>query len=58
MGFSNTNEVYYFNGKVKDNYVMYSNMLWRIVKINKDNTVTLISENVIGTLNNGKDTYE
>ena len=37
---------------------MYSNMLWRIVKINKDNTVTLISENVIGTLNNGKDTYE
>ena len=51
-------EDYYFNGNVKDNYVMYSNMLWRIVKINKDNTVTLISENVIGTLNNGKDTYE
>lgn len=56
--FKQVKEVYYFNGKVKDNYVMYSNMLWRIVKINKDNTVTLISENVIGTLNNGKDTYE
>ena len=50
-------EDYYFKGNVSDNYVMYSNILWRIVKINKDNTVTLISENVMGTLNNGTDTY-
>ena len=51
-------EDYYFNGKVKDNYVMYSNILWRIIKINKDNTITLISENVMGTLNNGTDEYQ
>ena len=50
-------EDYYFHGNTQSNYVMYSNILWRVVKINKDNTVRLISENVMGTLNNGTDDY-
>lgn len=51
-------EEYYFYGNTQSNYVMYSNILWRVVKINKDNTVRLISENVMGTLNNGTDDYD
>ncbi len=35
---------YLFKGKVETNYVMYSNMLWRVLKINEDNTVRLIAE--------------
>ena len=35
---------YLFKGKVENNYVMYSNMLWRVLKLNDDNTVRLISE--------------
>ncbi len=48
--FKNINEEYYFNGKVEDNYVLYSNLLWRIVKVNKDNTIKLISEDNISYL--------
>lgn len=35
---------YYFKGQVKNNYIYYSGLLWRIVKLNEDNTVTLITE--------------
>lgn len=44
------NQTYYFYGDVTNNYVRYSNLLWRVVKINRDNTVVLISDHVIGTL--------
>jgi len=33
---------YYFRGKVNNNYVLFGNMLWRIVRINGDGTVRLI----------------
>jgi len=36
---------YLFKGKVDNNYVSYSNQLFRILRINSDNTVRLISEN-------------
>ena len=41
---------HYFKNEVDNNYVMYSNILWRIVKINTDNSLTLISENPLVSL--------
>lgn len=47
----------YFTGKVDTNYVSYSGILWRAIKIENDNTVTLVSDNAITVLafGNGKD---
>lgn len=47
----------YFNGKVDTNYVSYSGILWRVIKIANDNTVTLISDNALTVLafGEGKD---
>lgn len=44
------NKNYYFNGNINNNYISYSNLIWRIVKINEDNSMMLVSDNVIGTL--------
>lgn len=55
--FQAVNQDYYFKGDALNNYLMYSNVMWRIVKINQDNRITLISENVLGTLGNGKKEY-
>lgn len=43
-------ENYYFYGNVTNNYISYSNLLWRIVKINEDDSIVLITDSVIGTL--------
>lgn len=41
---------YYFVGDVKTNYVSYSGILWRAIKIEENNTVTLVSDNAITVL--------
>ena len=43
-------ETYYFRGAVEDNYVKIGNMdmLWRIVRINGDGTIRLISDEIVG----------
>ena len=53
---------YYFKNEVDNNYVTYSNILWRIIRINADNSVVLISENPLTSLAykeevNFKDSY-
>jgi len=58
---SNLKEIngsYYFQNDVDNNYVMYSNILWRIIKVNSDNTIKLISDDVITYLSYGEDDYE
>lgn len=58
--FKEVNKEYYFIGKNTNNYLQYSNLLWRIIRVNKDNTVTLVLENSITSLapvNNYKDSY-
>lgn len=52
--FVNINGSYYFTNDQTNNYLLYSNILWRIVKINSDNSVTLISEDIITDLAYGK----
>ena len=41
---------HYFKNEVDNNYVTYSNILWRIIRINADNSVVLISENPLVSL--------
>ena len=41
---------YYFYGQPDNNYVEYSNMIWRILKINEDDTVVLVSDSIVATL--------
>lgn len=48
--FKQINKNYYFYGSATNNYVSYSNLLWRIVKINEDNSIMLITDSIIGTL--------
>lgn len=55
----NINNEYYFNGKNDNNYVLYSGILWRVIKIGENNVITLISNNSLTTLAFGNNkTYE
>lgn len=46
---------YYFKGDIENNYVSYSGLLWRVIKIEEDNSVVLISENSITLLASGEE---
>lgn len=48
--FKSVNQAYYFYGDTPNNYVRYSNMMWRVFKVNSDNSVVLVTDSVIGTL--------
>ena len=52
--FKKINGEIYFTGNNSNNYVLYSNILWRIIKINNTNGVVLISENSLTSLAYGK----
>lgn len=49
-GLTISNNDYIFKGKVKNNYVLYSGYLFRIVKINEDRTMKLVLDNPITSL--------
>lgn len=51
--FKQINDEYYFTGETENNYIKYSNLLWRIIKINTDKTVTVIADNSLTALNPG-----
>ena len=44
----------YFYNDAKTNYLTYSNILWRIIKVTKDNEIVLISENPLTVLAYGE----
>ena len=48
--FKSVNGQNYFTGKDESNYLMYSNILWRIIKVNDDNTITAIANNSLTSL--------
>jgi len=55
----NINGEYYFNGDVDNNYVTYSGILWRVIKIGDNNVITMISDNSLTSLAFGESkTYE
>lgn len=45
-----TNGIYRYVGDVNNNYVSFMGYLWRIVKINEDNSITMITEDSIISL--------
>ena len=51
-------DIYYFRGDVKNNYVSFAGQMWRIVKINEDNTVKLILDGTTETMIKMNDTEE
>lgn len=53
--FKSVNGENYFTNQDESNYLLYSNILWRIIKINSDNSLTVISDNSLTTLAHGKD---
>lgn len=62
-GFNMNDSDYIFNGNVTNNYVYYSNQLWRIIKIDKDKKISLITDDNVSSLvysydtNNYQDSY-
>ena len=45
--FKSVNGENYFTGKEDNNYLLYSNILWRIIKLNNDNSITVISDKAL-----------
>lgn len=48
--FKNISGDYYFQGNDVNNYLKYSNLRWRIIKVNTNDTVTLVLDNSITSL--------
>lgn len=53
--FKKINNDYYFVGNATNNYLEYSNILWRIIKINNSNEILLISDSSLTSLAFGQD---
>ena len=47
---------YFFKGKVKTNYVWFANRMFRVMRVNSDNTVKLISEDLVSSFMWGENT--
>lgn len=54
---NNINNEYYLKEDENRNYVLYSNILWRIIKITNNGSVKLISDDVISYLSYGETDY-
>lgn len=52
------NKNYYFEGSTVNNYLKYSNLTWRIISVNNDNTVTAVLDNSITSLADTTKKYE
>lgn len=52
--FKEINNREYFINNTDNNYLLYSNLLWRIIKINDDNSITIISDSSLTSLAYGE----
>lgn len=53
-----TNETNYYQGMVTNNYLLFSGMLYRIINVNDDGTVKIISNENLNNLRYDSATYE
>lgn len=53
-----TDDSNYYKGQVDSNYVQFSGMLWRIINVNSDGSVKLISEDITNNLRYTEDKYK
>ena len=49
-GLYSVNGNFAFKGQVDNNYVRYSNMLWRVIRINQDNSIVLVTDDYVNNL--------
>lgn len=54
----NTDESNYYKGSVNNNYLLFSGMMFRIINVNDDGTVRLISNEILNNLRTNYDKYE
>ena len=55
-GFHQDKEGHYFKGHVNNNYVRFANRLYRVIRINNDGSIKLITDNTVGSFMWGEDT--
>ncbi len=55
---SSTDESHYFKGAVSNNYVIFSGMVFRIINVNEDGSVKVVSEDILSNLRYIGDSYE
>lgn len=55
-GLHQNTDGYYFKGKVENNYVRFANRLFRIISINNDESVKLVSNDLVASFFWGKET--
>lgn len=55
-GLHQNTDGYYFKGNVENNYVKFANRLFRIISINNDESVKLVSNDLVASFFWGKDT--
>lgn len=53
--FKEVNNSKYFINNSDNNYLLYSNILWRIIKVNEDNSIVAISDESLTSLAYGQD---
>lgn len=46
-GFHHDTDGYYFKGNVENNYVKFGNRLFRVIRINNDNTVRVVTDDIV-----------
>ena len=44
---TSTGTTYYYKGAVENNYVKFADMIWRIVRVNEDGTIRLITQDSV-----------
>ena len=48
-GFHKADDGYYFRGHVENNYVWYANRMFRVLRINEDNSVKMVSNDLVAS---------
>lgn len=57
VGLHQDTDGYYFKGSVDNNYVIFFNQRYRVIRINEDNSVRMISENLNSSFMWGEDSH-
>lgn len=57
VGLHQDTDGYYFKGKVENNYVSFYNQIYRVIRINDDNSVKMITEDIDGSFMWGEDSH-
>lgn len=54
VGLYKKDNEFYFKGNVDNNYVLFSNRIFRVIRVNSDNTVKLLSNDIVSSFMWGK----